>query len=655
MSHMAKEEKCMIKDFYIGDIKTNEDINNLSISLAALEEVSRLKIYDTAISFACAHVERVEEIVLEIDSELVLHEIVNEKKRLYEAKNDEKEMIFLFKNLQTKEEADEIESILSKYSMYKDVTIDYTNKLLTLTTSDRIVLTRLNRIVDKVNVDIDVEQWRKPFRSQEMFQEKYLGRYIKFGFLLVCAALGLVTTSNNVYLTMAGWLLAILICLEGVIKNAKKDISLKSYITENTLILLACTFGYIYGAYMETFIVALIHQFAERIYIRLAGVFLTRINNAVSVPSFGKKYDSEKGFVLTPLEEFDIGDILVVEQGDIVLLGGNVHSGKSKLDTYAIDGSEVTKEVNIGDKVASGSLNTGERLEIWVSGLVSQSVFTKLVEIAETSPTYESKTQKAMEKIASYMMYSIVIIGLATGIIFPVIEFEMYREYLYVAAIVLTVASTYAYKQVASFGVLAGVAKAFKEGIIIKENSGLDSLRSCQTIIYDRFDGVEVTEEELMLFVDLKTIGKDIIIFNDGPVPLINDHHVIYNDLSIKEKKEVMDQAIGPVAYIGDTAKDVALLQKAYVGIARGGLNNPLVTKNSDILIAKSELSTIFKMLKIARKQKAIQYENTIISIISNLLLVLSAFAFTLPWIGAIIVYFSIIVVFLFNAYRIFK
>ncbi|WP_249029672.1 P-type ATPase [Tannockella kyphosi] len=645
----------MNKDFYIGDIKSDEDINNLSIALVELEEVSRMKIHGSAISFTCADLTHVQAVVCSIDSELILHEIINEKRRVYKNNGEEKEMIFLFKNLSNINEATEIEDILSKYAMYQDVTVDFPNKLLTLTTSDKIALTRLNRIVDKVNPDIDVEEWKKPFRSQDIFQEKYMGRYLKISVLLVCASLGVVTTYQSSLIPMIGWLVAILICLEGILKNAKRDLSLKNYMTENTLIILACFFGWAYGAYAETLLVGLIYQYGDKLYVHFVSIFLAKIDATVSVPKFGKKYDKEKGYVLTPLEEFDIGDMLVVENGDVVLLGGSIHVGTSSIDTFAIDGSEVVTEVSIGDAISSGSLNKGDTLIVWVSALASQNVFSKLLDIAASSPTYESKTQRMMEKVAKYTMITFVILALVTGIVFPIVDFELYHEYLYVAAIVLTVASTYAYKQVASLGVLAGVAKSFKEGIIIKENSGLDSLRSCATIVYDRFDGVEVTEEELLLFDQLKQSGKDIIIFNDGPVDLINDQHVIYNDLTVVQKKSVMDEAMAPIAYIGDTAKDVELLQKAYVGIARGGLHDPIVTKNSDILIAKSELSTIYQMLKIAKKQKAIQYENTIISICSNLLLVLSAFSLTMPWIVAALVYMLTIVVFLLNTTRILK
>ena len=68
--------------------------------------------------------------------------------------------------------------LFSRYSAYENVSLDFTNKLLKVTTSQKNILVRLNRLVDKVNPKIDVEQWKKPFKSQDIFQQKYLNTMI---------------------------------------------------------------------------------------------------------------------------------------------------------------------------------------------------------------------------------------------------------------------------------------------------------------------------------------------------------------------------------------------------------------------------------------------------------------------------------------------
>ena len=65
---------------------------------------------------------------------------------------------------------------------------------------------------------------------------------------------------------------------------------------------------------------------------------------------------------------------------------------------------------------------------------------------------------------------------------------------------------------------------------------GLDSVNAAQTIVYDRFDGVEVTNEELNLFKKLSHMGRTLVIYNDGPVALEDDQYMIYNNLTNEEK-----------------------------------------------------------------------------------------------------------------------
>ena len=133
------------------------------------------------------------------------------------------------------------------------------------------------------------------------------------------------------------------------------------------------------------------------------------------------------------------------------------------------------------------------------------------------------------------------------------------------------------------------MAKAFSKNIVIKENSGLDALNLCRTVIYDRFDGVEVTEEEMELFAKLSKLHVGLIIFNDGPVDLENDQYRIYNNLTIDEKLEVMDKAsiAGPVAYIGDNSKILHYCKKH--GIS-SGIKDKKVIENSDIMLMNSDL-----------------------------------------------------------------
>ena len=512
-------------------------------------------------------------------------------------------------------------------------------------------------MVDKVNPAIDVELWKKPFRSQDLFQEKYLKAMIRIAILVVALSLGIVTREDPNIITRLGWLVTWLVVSEKTLIQAYKDIKVKQFISENITITVACLFGIIYGAYVETIFVAIVYQLGERLLLKLLGYSIDKVDDAINPVTLGRREIGENDYEMVSLEDVDIGDILVVLPGETIPLGGVIESGTSELDVFAINGSEVLEEVKPGVEVQSGSVNVKDTLRIKILYTYERSAMNKILEIAMMAPAGTSKTHRIVELVSKVDSILFVVIGILCAVFIPLLDWENNFRFMYAGIIFLTISGTFAYKQASSFAVLTGVAKAFSENIIIKENSGLDALNSCRTIIYDRFDGVEVSEEEMDLFAKLSKLNRDLIIFNDGPVDLEDDQYRIYNNLSVEEKLEIMDKAsiAGPVAYIGDNSKDIALLQKSYVGISRGGIKDKKVIDNSDIMLMNSDLNTVIETFMISRKQKAITLENIFFGLFVELVLMVVAMVNVLPWWLALVVNLLISVLLLFNTHRIFN
>ena len=639
----------MERIYYIDHIKT-EDINALSLKLNSMQEVSRIKINKNSISFNCARPDNIQNYLDESNMDYILKEMVNRKKREYISNQNKVEKIFMFTNLESEEEANEIKDILSKYSVFENVQLDFQNKMLTLTSS-AYALNRIKRIVENVNPNIQVEQWKKPFKSQDLFNEKYFQKYARIALFCVGVALVLVTFGDTTFLTYVGWFIALVICNEKVLQDAKRDLQLKNYLSENTIFLLACLGGWVYGAFIEALVVSVLYQFGKQLIMQVTQWSMQKLDELVSHQNLGRRLVKENE-EMVPLTEFDIGDVLVVKEGETIPLGGKIIKGKAKLDVYAIDGSDVYQTSKIGNEVFSGTVVAEGYLHIKTTALYDVSAMSKIVDIATNAPISSSSTEKIINKVSDIYTKALIIVGLICCVILPILNLHDNLNYMYLGIIMLTVSGSFAYVQGASFTLLAGVAKAFSKKIAIKENSGLDDLNTCVTIIYDRFDGIETTEDEMDLFEKIKGLHKSLVIFNDGPVDLENDEYTIYNNYSVEQKLEVMDKALvaGPVAYIGDCDKDIALLQKASVAISRGGVHNENVTKNSDIMLTDSNFDTIIDLLKIARKQKAVNIQNTFIGILISLLVVLLGVLGLMPWWVACIIYILESVLVLFNS-----
>lgn len=647
----------MASNFYIDNINDSDKLNEITLLLNGMEEVSRIKVGKTGISFYCEEPENVQQLLKNAGEDFVLKEEVNSRKREFVPTEKKVEHIFMFTNLESEEDAKQIKEVISRYSAYENVSLDFANKLLKVTTNDKKVLVRLNRLVDKVNPAIDVELWKKPFRSQDLFQEKYLKAMIRIAILVVALSLGIVTREDPNIITRLGWLVTWLVVSEKTLIQAYKDIKVKQFISENITITVACLFGIIYGAYVETIFVAIVYQLGERLLLKLLGYSIDKVDDAINPVTLGRREIGENDYEMVSLEDVDIGDILVVLPGETIPLGGVIESGTSELDVFAINGSEVLEEVKPGVEVQSGSVNVKDTLRIKILYTYERSAMNKILEIAMMAPAGTSKTHRIVELVSKVDSILFVVIGILCAVFIPLLDWENNFRFMYAGIIFLTISGTFAYKQASSFAVLTGVAKAFSENIIIKENSGLDALNSCRTIIYDRFDGVEVSEEEMDLFTKLSKLNRDLIIFNDGPVDLEDDQYRIYNNLSVEEKLEIMDKAsiAGPVAYIGDNSKDIALLQKSYVGISRGGIKDKKVIDNSDIMLMNSDLNTVIETFMISRKQKAITLENIFFGLFVELVLMVVAMVNVLPWWLALVVNLLISVLLLFNTHRIFN
>ncbi|MEG0367933.1 MAG: hypothetical protein RR585_13920, partial [Coprobacillus sp.] len=276
---------------------------------------------------------------------------------------------------------------------------------------------------------------------------------------------------------------------------------------------------------------------------------------------------------------------------------------------------------------------------IRISKVYESSNFMKLMNIASSAPVYESKIEKYTNVLSRFYTPVMVALGFALGIILPIVNFREFHNYIHVGAILLIISGALSSSQSTPLGILAGFAKAFKSGIIVESSLGLDSINATQTIVYDRFDGQEVTEEELALFKKLSHMGRVLVIFNDGPVALENDQYTIYNDLTVEEKLAKMDTLVGPIVYIGDSFKDIQLLQKSFVGISRGGLSDLKVVENSDIVLIDADLNKVYETFLIARKMRSYAVFNSMFTLLMKIILLVAVISFTgLPlWLAIII------------------
>ena len=632
------------KTFEISNIQSVEELNKLSLELNSREQVSHIKINKASITFNCIDIDALVSLIHGINKELTIKEIVDGVKRQYDfAQKKEIKHYFMFRNMITEDDIDVLVKNLEEDTRYHDVHYDAQNKLLTLISSQRDVLSLIRKELFKINPSIDIIEHRKPIRSQDVFNQKYLQTYIRIGIFLVVIALAIITSKDRSQMTPILWFITMLLLGESVLKSAFKDIMQKKFFKEDVLALCAMIMGIVSGAYLETCIAIVLYQATTPLLNKVLERSLEKIDKAVEMPETGIKVVDDQEEEVS-LYEIEVGDILVIKQGETVPIPGEITKGLSELNTYSNTSTYELVKVQKGSIVHSGDVNAGENpIFVKVSETYESSNYIELMNIASVAPAFESKIEKYVKLLSRFYTPIMVVLGLALGIVLPIVNFKDYGQYIHVGAILLLLSGALSSDQSTSLGMLAGFAKAFQNGIIIESSLGLDSINAAQTIIYDRFDGVEVTEEELELFKKLSHMGRVLVIFNDGPVALENDQYTIYNDLSVEEKLEKMDSLVGPIVYIGDSFKDIELLQKSYVGISRGGLADSKVVENSDVVLIDSELNRVYETFLIARKMRSIAVANNILTLFMKIAILITVISFTgLPLWSVVFIEFCI-------------
>lgn len=643
------------KTFDIAGITSHDDLNALSIALNAKEQVSHMKIGKNNITFNCIDIEPLIKVIQSVDETLVVREVIDGVKRDYDFdQSREKQYYFMFRNLENEEDVFNLLNKIKHNPRYKDVNYDRANRVLFLTTNVKNVHRLLKKQMAVINPKVTVYEHFKPIRSQDVFQKKFLMNYLKIGCLLLTIALAVVTSKDKTSITPIFWMISILLLGERNTISAIKNIKERKFLHEDVLVTLGMMLGVASGHPVESCITMILYLFFEPFRIQLIERSFIKINNTIETPEKGLREKDGHDEVIS-LYEFEVDDIMIIQPNETIPIPGYIIEGHSDVNTYTNTGSYDYLTVKEGDKVHSGDINMRNPLKIRITRTYESGNLAKMMDIAAVAPMNKSRIEKLIKKFSDYFTPVIVVLAIISGIILPLINFEVYGNSMSVGAVLLLVSGSFAPEQSASIGMLAGFAKAFQQGIIIESAKGLDAVNEANVIVYDTIDNSQMTAEEFYVLNKLSRLGRTLLVFNDTTKSFEDDQYKIYNHLSTKEKVDVIDNALGPVVYIGDSSKDIECFQKSRVAISRGGISNSKVVANSDIVLVDSSFDRLVEVFKIAGKMRTSSLVNLLISLILKLVIVILAVStsITIPlWLT--IVYEAIAaVIVMFNATRI--
>ncbi len=185
-------------------------------------------------------------------------------------------------------------------------------------------------------------------------------------------------------------------------------------------------------------------------------------------------------------EEVKIGDTIVVKPGEKVPLDGIVVEGTSMLDTSALTGESVPREVNINDKILSGCINLNGVLEIRVEKEFGESTVSKILDLVENATNKKAKTENFITKFSKYYTPIVVFLALIIAFIPPFITKTDMLGWVYRALTFLVVSCPCALVISVPLSFFSGIGSASKKGILVKGSNYLELLSKTEIAVFDK-------------------------------------------------------------------------------------------------------------------------------------------------------------------------
>lgn len=314
--------------------------------------------------------------------------------------------------------------------------------------------------------------------------KKRLARIITGGILFV---LGMVLKTDNNYVEFGIYLAGYVIAGGDIVIRAVKNIFRGQVFDENFLMSVATIGAFIIGEYPEGVAVMLFYQVGELFQSYAVDKSRKSITSLMDIrPDFANvKRGSE--LIKTDPDEVRPGEIIVVKAGEKIPLDGKIINGNSLLDTSALTGESVPREVLPGSEVLSGCINLNGLITVEVTKEYGDSTVSKILDLVENATSKKAKTENFITKFAKYYTPTVVILAAFISIIPPlVINGASFGDWVYRGLTFLVISCPCALVISIPLGFFGGIGGASKKGILVKGGNYLEALAKTEIVVFDK-------------------------------------------------------------------------------------------------------------------------------------------------------------------------
>ena len=350
--------------------------------------------------------------------------------------------------------------------------------------------------------DVQTQRWKeKPAVLQDVWvrcgmggkimnkkQKKMLVRIIVAAALIVVLSL----------LPVEGWLQFVLFMVPylvigyDILKKAWKGICNKQVFDENFLMAVATIGAILLGDYKEGVAVMLFYQIGELFQSYAVGKSRRNISDLMDIrPDYANVERDGKLEQVDP-DEVAIGTTIVVQPGEKVPIDGIVTEGKSSLNTSALTGESLPRDVSEGEEVISGCINMTGVLRIRTTKEFGESTVAKVLELVENSSSRKSRSENFISKFARIYTPAVCYGALALAILPPLVRMIFmglspeWGDWIYRALTFLVISCPCALVISIPLSFFAGIGGASKEGVLVKGSNYLETLSQAKYVVFDK-------------------------------------------------------------------------------------------------------------------------------------------------------------------------
>lgn len=292
---------------------------------------------------------------------------------------------------------------------------------------------------------------------------------------------------NNEWLQIALFIISYIIVGGDVVKRAVKNIFKGQVFDENFLMSIATIGAFFIGEYPEGVAVMLFYQVGELFQSYAVGKSRKSIASLMDIrPDYANVKKGDELVKVDP-DEVQIGDIIVIKAGEKIPLDGKVIEGSSMIDTSALTGESVPREVEVGSDILSGCININGVITAEVTKEFRESTVSKILDLVENASSKKSNSEQFITKFARYYTPVVVIIAVFLAIIPPlVIDGATFSDWIYRALAFLVVSCPCALVISIPLSFFGGIGGASKKGVLVKGSNYLEALAETEIVVFDK-------------------------------------------------------------------------------------------------------------------------------------------------------------------------